>query len=83
MLMRDPVLQELNRRVVAERGMAATPVVEQLNVVEQIGNGHGTGRVARTMYPFILQAVEDVLGQSGGSAPAPVDGGPVPSSAHR
>ena len=37
MLIRDPVLQEMNRRVVAQREVAATPVVEHLDVVEQIG----------------------------------------------
>ena len=29
MLNRDPVVQELSRRRVAERGMAATPIVQQ------------------------------------------------------
>ena len=37
MLIRDPILQELNRRVVAERGVAATSVVEDFNVIVQIG----------------------------------------------
>jgi hypothetical protein len=36
-MLADPVLQEPNRRVVAQRGVAATPVVEHLNVVEQVG----------------------------------------------
>ncbi len=38
MLTRDPVLQELNRRVIAERGVAATPVVKDFDVIEQIGD---------------------------------------------
>jgi len=45
MLMRDPVLQELNQRVVAERGMAETAIVNQLDVVEQVGDGLGAGSV--------------------------------------
>ena len=50
MLNLDPVLQELNRRGVAERGAATTPVVEHLDI-EQIGNGPGAGRVARAGVP--------------------------------
>lgn len=38
MLIRDPVLQELNRQVVAARGVVATPVVEDFDVIEQIGD---------------------------------------------
>jgi hypothetical protein len=41
--------------------VAATPVVEHLDVVEQIGNGLGATRVARAMHPFVLQAVEEAL----------------------
>ena len=54
MLSRDPVLHELNRQLVAERG-AATPVVEHFVVVDQIGNSLGTGSVAGAMHPFVLQ----------------------------
>lgn len=36
-LSRKPVLQVLGWRLVAERGVATTPVVEDLDVVEQIG----------------------------------------------
>jgi hypothetical protein len=61
MLSRDPVLQELNRRVVAERGVAASPVVEVFDVIEQVGDGFLFGCVARAMYPFVLQAVEEAL----------------------
>jgi hypothetical protein len=39
MLSRDPVLQELDRRLVAERGVATTPVVKHFDVVEQVGSG--------------------------------------------
>ncbi len=61
MLSRDPVLQELNRRLVAERGVATTPVVKHFDVVEQIGDGCGAGCVARAVYPFVLQAVKEAL----------------------
>ena len=61
MLIRDPVLQELNRRVVAERGVAATPVVEHFNVIEQIGSRILPRRVACAMHPFVLQAVKETL----------------------
>ncbi len=63
MLMRDPVLQKLNWRSVAKSGVAATPVIEHLDVVEQIGNCLGSGSVARTMHPFVLQAIEEALGR--------------------
>jgi len=36
MLIRDPVLQELNRRVFADHGMVAAAIVENLDVVEQV-----------------------------------------------
>ena len=61
MLSRDPVLQELNRRVVAERGVATTPVVKHFDVIEQIGDRLLAGRVARALHPFVLQAVEEAL----------------------
>ena len=60
-LTRDPVLQELNRRAIAERGVAATPVVEHFDVVEQVGDGLGVRCVARAVPPFVLQAVEEAL----------------------
>jgi hypothetical protein len=63
MLIRDPVLQVLNRRLVAERGVAATAVVEFLDVIEQIGNGLGAARVACVMHPFVLQAFEEAPGR--------------------
>ena len=61
MLIRDPVLQELNRRVVAERGVAAAPVVEPFDVIEQIGDRHLPRRIACAVQPFVLQAVEETL----------------------
>jgi hypothetical protein len=61
MLSADPVLQELYGRGVAERGMATSSVVERLDVVEQVGLWRGPGRVAGTMRPLILQAVEEAL----------------------
>lgn len=35
-LLADPVLKEPNRRGVAQRGVAATPVVEHLDSLEEI-----------------------------------------------
>ena len=61
MLIRDPVVQKLNGRTIAERGVAAIPVAEQPDVVEQVGNSLGTGRVARTIHPVVLQAVDEAL----------------------
>ncbi len=48
MLIRDQVLQDLNRRVVAERGVATTPVVKHLDVIEEIGDRFVSRGVART-----------------------------------
>ena len=61
MLTRDPVLKELNRRVVTERGVTTTPVVEHFDVVEQIGDRVLSVRVARAVHPLVLQAVEEAL----------------------
>ena len=61
MLSRDPVLQELNRRMVAERGVAATPAVEDFDVIEQVRDGLFSRRVACAVHPFILQAVGEAL----------------------
>lgn len=65
MLMRmlaDLVLQEPMRRAVAQRGVATTPVVEHLDVLEQISLRVGSRRVGRPMHPLVLQAVEEALG---------------------
>jgi hypothetical protein len=35
MLIRDPVLQELNRQTVTKRGVATAPVVEHFDVVKE------------------------------------------------
>ena len=61
MLIRDPVLQELNRRTVAKRGVAAAPVVEHFNVVEEVGDGFTTRVVAHSMHSLVLQTVEEAL----------------------
>ena len=61
MLNRDPVLQELNRRVIAERGVAATPVVKDFDVIEQTGDRFFAGGIARPMHAFVLEAVEEAL----------------------
>ena len=70
MLIRDPVLQELNRRMVAERGVAATPVVEHFDVIEQIGSRVLPRRVACAMCSRRLQIAHrlriDQHQQSGG-----------------
>jgi hypothetical protein len=62
MLIRDPDLQELNRRVIAERGVVATSVVENFKVIEQIGDRFLSRRVASTVHSFDLQTVEESLG---------------------
>src|SRR5512133_2415422 len=61
MLSAEPVLQELRRRGVAERGMQTPAVVERLDVVEEVGLRRGLRTVAGAMHPFILQAVEEAL----------------------
>jgi len=61
-MLADPVLEEPNRRVVAQRGVAATPVVENLDVLEQVGLRVGSRCVGRPMHPLVLQAVEEALG---------------------
>ncbi len=61
-MLADPVLEEPNRRAVAQRGVAATPVVEHLDVLEQVGLRVGSRYVGRPMHPLVLQAVEEALG---------------------
>lgn len=61
MLSADPVLQEFHGRGVAERGMLASPVVERLDVVEQVVLCFGPRTVAGAMHPLILQTVEEAL----------------------
>jgi len=54
MLSTDPVPQELNRRLALERGVAATPVVEHLDVLEQVSDDFLAGGVACAVDPLIL-----------------------------
>jgi len=63
MLSVDPVFHEFRWRGVAERGMSTSVVVEQLDIVEQIGLRFGPRTVAGAMHPLILQAVEETLGR--------------------
>ena len=49
-LTRDPNLRELNRRALAEPGVAATPVVEHFDVVEQVGDGLRAPRMALVVH---------------------------------
>src|SRR3972149_9028112 len=63
MLSTDPVPQELNRRLALERGVAATPVVEHLDVLEQVSDDFLAGGVACAVDPLILEAVEEAFGR--------------------
>ena len=63
MLNRDPVVQELSRGLVAERGVAAIPIVERLDVRKKIGDRFVPRRVTRTMHALVLQAVEETFGR--------------------
>ncbi len=60
-LIRDPVLRGLNRRVIAERGVAATPIAKDFNIIEQIGDRFLWRGIARTGHPFALQVPEEAL----------------------
>lgn len=55
MLRPDPILQEFHGRGVAERGMLLFPVVERLDVVEDIGDGFLSRFMAGAMHPLILR----------------------------
>jgi len=46
-----PVREELNGRAVAQRGVAATPVVEHLAVLEQVGLRINFSAMARRLTP--------------------------------
>ena len=61
MLNHDPVVHELSRRFVAERGVAATPIVKRLDVSKEIGDRFVPRRVARTVHALVLQAVEEAF----------------------
>ena len=58
---RDLVNEELSWRLLAERGVVTTPVVEDLDVIEQICDGLGAGGVARAVHPFVFQTVEEAI----------------------
>lgn len=51
MLVHDPTPQELSRRVVAERGVTATLVVEDPYVIEQIGARGAISFIRRGLIP--------------------------------
>ena len=53
-----PVREVLNGRAVAQRGVVATPVVEHLEVLEQVGLRISSRHAARAVNPFVVQAVE-------------------------
>lgn len=59
-MLADPVLQEPNRRAVAQGGVAATAVVEDLEVLEQIDLRIGPRRAGPCVHPLVLQAVEEI-----------------------
>lgn len=61
-MLTDSVLQEPHRRVVAQRTVATTPVVEHLDLLEQIGLCRSASHVDRAVHPRVLQAVEEALG---------------------
>lgn len=63
MLMRDPVLQELNQRMVAESGVAAAAVAER-NVIKQIGNSLVPRHVSGSMNPFYWKLLNIELAES-------------------
>lgn len=58
----DPVLKEPNRRAVAQRRVTATPVIEHLDEIEQMGLRTGSHRAVRAMPSHFLQADEENLG---------------------
>ena len=61
MLRPDPVCQVVLWRGIAERGMFAPAVVEQLDVIEGVSNSFLSGFVAGAMHPLILVAVEEAF----------------------
>ena len=62
LLSRDPIVHELSRRLVAVRGVAATPIVERLDVSKEICHRFVPRRVTGAMHPLVLQAVEEAFG---------------------
>lgn len=51
-------MQELNLRVIAKPGVAATPVVEDFDVVEQIGDRFHSHRVARPVHRTFFRLLQ-------------------------
>ncbi len=64
MLSADPVFPEFHGRGVAGRGMDSPSVVEQFDVVEQVGLRCGPRTVAGAMHPLILPTVEEAFRRS-------------------
>ena len=56
-------MHELSRRLVAERGVAATPIVERLDVSKEISHRIVPSRVTRAMHSLVLEAVEEAFGR--------------------
>ena len=56
-------MHELCRRLVTERGVAATPIVERLDVSKEISHRFVPRRVTRTVHSLVLQAVEEAFGR--------------------
>lgn len=61
MLLSDPGLQKLNRRLVTERRMLPFPIVKNLDVFKGCGLDLGVRGVANTMDSLVLEAVEPTL----------------------
>ena len=60
-LLDEPVLEELSRRAVAQRGVVAPPVVEHGDVLEQVSLGLRSGLVSGAVHARVFQAVEEAL----------------------
>jgi len=61
LLSRDPVLHELGRRHLAERGVATTPVIKYFDVFKQVRNRVSMRGVPSFVNSFVLQAVEEAF----------------------
>lgn len=82
MLPADPVIQELERRAVTQRGMLPLSVVKHLDVLKAGSLHIGVGSVTHAMHPLVLGTVEPAFHQRvdasmSRSIPA------VPFAAHR
>ena len=56
-------MQERGRGQVGQAGVAAAPVIEHGDVLEQIARRLVSSRIACAMNPLILEAVEEALGR--------------------